>query len=62
VLASKPSEIEDAANNRHCDLIVMASHGRHGISAIVQEREEFMAIYITQGRYTRNFKNIDNES
>ncbi len=27
--------IIDAANNRHCDLIVMASHGRHGISAIV---------------------------
>jgi nucleotide-binding universal stress UspA family protein len=27
--------IIDAANNQHCDLIVMASHGRHGISAIV---------------------------
>jgi nucleotide-binding universal stress UspA family protein len=27
--------IIDAANNQHCDLIVMASHGRHGISAIL---------------------------
>ena len=27
--------IIDAANNQHCDLIVMASHGRHGISAVV---------------------------
>jgi len=27
--------IIDAANNQRCDLIVMASHGRRGISAIV---------------------------
>jgi nucleotide-binding universal stress UspA family protein len=27
--------IIDAATNQHCDLIVMASHGRHGISALV---------------------------
>jgi nucleotide-binding universal stress UspA family protein len=27
--------IIDAASNQHCDLIVMASHGRRGISAIV---------------------------
>ena len=27
--------IIDAANNQHCDLIVMASHGRHGISAVL---------------------------
>ena len=27
--------IIDAATNQHCDLIVMASHGRHGISAVV---------------------------
>jgi nucleotide-binding universal stress UspA family protein len=27
--------IIDTANNEHCDLIVMASHGRHGLSAIV---------------------------
>jgi len=27
--------IIDTANNQHCDLIVMASHGRHGLSAIV---------------------------
>jgi nucleotide-binding universal stress UspA family protein len=27
--------IIDVANNQHCDLIVMASHGRHGISAIL---------------------------
>ena len=27
--------IIDAANNQHCDLIVMASHGRRGISAIL---------------------------
>jgi nucleotide-binding universal stress UspA family protein len=27
--------IIDAANNQHCDLIVMASHGRRGISAFV---------------------------
>jgi nucleotide-binding universal stress UspA family protein len=27
--------IIDAATNEHCDLIVMASHGRGGISAIV---------------------------
>ena len=27
--------IIDAANNQHCDLIVMASHGRRGISAMV---------------------------
>jgi nucleotide-binding universal stress UspA family protein len=27
--------IIDAATNQHCDLIVMASHGRRGISAVV---------------------------
>ncbi|WP_036258934.1 universal stress protein [Methylocapsa aurea] len=27
--------IIETANNQHCDLIVMASHGRRGISAIV---------------------------
>jgi nucleotide-binding universal stress UspA family protein len=27
--------IIEAAINEHCDLIVLASHGRHGISAIV---------------------------
>lgn len=27
--------IIDTANNHHCDLIVMSSHGRHGISAVV---------------------------
>ena len=27
--------IIDTANSKHCDLIVMASHGRHGIAAIV---------------------------
>lgn len=27
--------IIDAANNQHSDLIVMASHGRHGISAVL---------------------------
>ena len=29
------SAIIDAANKNDCDLIVMASHGRHGISAVV---------------------------
>lgn len=27
--------IIDAASNQHCDLIVMASHGRRGLSAVV---------------------------
>jgi nucleotide-binding universal stress UspA family protein len=27
--------IIDTANSKRCDLIVMASHGRHGIGAIV---------------------------
>ena len=27
--------IIDAANNQHCDLIVMASHGRHGIAILL---------------------------
>jgi hypothetical protein len=31
--------IIDTTNNQHCDLIVMASHGRHGIAAIVSDRK-----------------------
>ena len=27
--------IIDAATSKSCDLIVMASHGRHGVSAII---------------------------
>jgi len=31
--------ISDTAPSKGCDLIVMASHGRHGVAAIVPGRE-----------------------